>query len=807
PGAPGGACAGAQPWASAAVAELIAASGAATTAPRLKSSTDRMMELLFSENARGALLPPAKRRELQAAYDAAHTSLYALQLRGTEAAADRIGGSLGLTSRRYAGRLGGVALSRGSGPAAPASPDGDAANYGAFAETMIQHRIAGLRRRWTSFYSRWVYTRDFIGKPAVADPTGLAADLTVLGMSGEFDAVGLGTYSHGQVFADSRRIFENHFGTLARDVEAREALEGLLRRVYDWNPDHIPTRFALAMTKHLEKAAALTEKGAVAYFKQAAPTDDKSAARSFRERDQEEVLRDFVAVMDETLREEATLGVPKRPILGVVLTGSYALLSARPGSDFDINLITADGGTQGAKAFMARVKTRWKARGRREEINVYPIALTPSAGLISRVHRGPHLVIAPDAGFLESPLAEEGRPAVEQGLFERPAPAGGGLRARLEPSARALMRGYESEPQAAKLVAHFPGLASRGFYRDAGRDLWDSGVPEVQDLYRRAAGALGLAGPERLFLTAENLPQDRARKSAFIAASFLTYNAALAAKLAHEADQGKTPIAFSAYSGESLGVLTAAVAAGAVSIEDGVKIAAFLLEAIDRVQNAESGEPQQVLTVENYFFNDILRKARERFGDFEVDVYRVVSDRRVKVYVPREARAKFDRMMTEMASPSEVTEEGGPTKEVFHSPKLSGVRAELARYLADAGVRFAPPRRPLVSNNGTGSIDTAQGVRDAILAMVDEPMESATTVDEIQALKPRPDLIVGLGLGGKSQEFFSNNTVFSVSFDGSGESFSALQRRLPRKHYYWSNPDTETYEIPSRPYNSALDDL
>ena len=124
-----------------------------------------------------------------------------------------------------------------------------------------------------------------------------------------------------------------------------------------------------------------------------------------------------------------------------------------------------------------------------------------------------------------------------------------------------------------QLAGFFPGLGSRAFYQDLGRGLLDSGVPEVTGIYEEAARALGFpASRERLVMDAGNLPAGRLAAQGFIGAALLVHSLAVEAHLRAGAADGEVPLRFVAYTGESFGIITAAVAAGALSVGDGVKL-------------------------------------------------------------------------------------------------------------------------------------------------------------------------------------------------------------------------------------------
>lgn len=766
-----------------------------TTPSRLEEAA---VNVFGSINGKGLLLTEPKRLGLYASYDEARSVLHAAGLRGIETAVAGLAEEAGLNGKTYSNRLGGV-LVTGKAPVSGAAPATrrlrklrDRARYALLSVRKLGWYYGSrVRWRWEGYRARWRLARRFY-EPVVADPASLEADLAVLGMNGEHDILGLRGFSHRAAFDDARAAFERHFGSIAKDADTLEAFDALLEQTLRWLPDHYPVVFAMRIAEHLRKAALLPAPKVKVYFRRVASPDDKAVEEKFRDELQGPVLRDFLSAADRTLREEPAGEDSASRVVGVVLTGSFARLAARSDSDFDVYLVTADGSMRRAGAFMDRLRKRWGELGRTQEIYPFKFALSPSEGLIQRVHKGPHVLIAPDPAALGIEAGGGGIYEADEGVFDsgrsRPARFKGALRLVLgavlrfheawRPAAR------ERAPPPSKVVAYLPGLESRGAYKDAGSDLWDLGIPEVREVYRRAAEGLGYMrdgrpDPARLFFTPENIPGDPDEKAAFIAAAFLTHNAALAAHMEHAGGRGGTPVSIRAYAGDSLGVLTAAVASGAISVADGTRIARFLLRALRRAQDA-APEPHHVLTLEGYNLTKVIPAARRRFGE-GFEVYKVqsgVARHRVKVNLAAGVKDEFDTWLAENGPWVRVSEAGRATRSIFHSATLRGVRDELAAFLDESGIRFRAPRAPLVANNGPGSAETAEEVREALLAMVDEPMESSKMIHAVDRLKA--DLVVELGRGEAGETLFSRNFIRTpwTTFSGDRESVRRTSERL-----------------------------
>ncbi|ROP34959.1 malonyl CoA-acyl carrier protein transacylase [Saccharothrix texasensis] len=331
-----------------------------------------------------------------------------------------------------------------------------------------------------------------------------------------------------------------------------------------------------------------------------------------------------------------------------------------------------------------------------------------------------------------------------------------------------------------QVVGFFPGLGSRSFYRDLGRGLLDSGIPEVVDVYEQGARALGLPGPEALLLVPGNVPGDRLAAQGFIGAAFLAHGLALDTHLRVTAANAGVPLRIAGYTGESFGIITAAVAAGALSVADGTRLAhAFtplLLTAADGAGDdspaAEPAaylpeslrgrplvtEPHHVVGLrgEPAALAALLAAVARTFPTSDVEVHKLYSHRQTNVYVRAGAKDAFDRFAGGFPAVA-VEELKPPTTFLAHAERMTAARHAFERFMTDQGVVFRKPHAPVVSNNNSGLLTTAAEVRNGVLAIVDEVMASRATAETLDAL--RPDAIVELGLGGKSVRLLVDNDL------------------------------------------------
>ncbi|MCX5700457.1 MAG: hypothetical protein NTZ63_02810 [Candidatus Omnitrophica bacterium] len=336
-----------------------------------------------------------------------------------------------------------------------------------------------------------------------------------------------------------------------------------------------------------------------------------------------------------------------------------------------------------------------------------------------------------------------------------------------------------------QVVGFFPGLGSASDYRDLGSKLYDTGIPEVQRIYNEAARALGYIkngkpDSSRLFFKAENMPQDKTAKMGFISAAFLVHNLALHAYLKHLARENSNPINFTAYTGESLGILTAAVASGSLSVADGVKIAQYFIPRIIETANEVVDQEHHVIGISADNINQILRELTQEFGaDFEVHKYfSGYPESQVNVFVSAKRAADFYRVMSRKYPQATVKELKPPTTFLAHSSKVKSAREDLVKFIRQNRILFQQPLTPVVSNNNSGILTSSDDIRQAVLGIIDEPMHSQETSRLVDTLGA--DLVVEVGLGGKSESLLSQNRVRTPATSFTGNDNVLLLSALTR---------------------------
>ncbi|MCC3767041.1 ACP S-malonyltransferase [Streptomyces sp. UNOC14_S4] len=353
-----------------------------------------------------------------------------------------------------------------------------------------------------------------------------------------------------------------------------------------------------------------------------------------------------------------------------------------------------------------------------------------------------------------------------------------------------------------RAAGFFPGLGSRASYQGLGAFLLDSGVPGVTAVYREAARALGFPHrPDLLLTAAENLPEGKMERQGFIGVSLLVHSLALDAYLRDRAERNGTPLGFVAYTGESFGILTAAVASGSLSVADGVKIAQAFTPLMLLAAGAQStdetfarniacylpasvrhtplvAEPFHVVAVKAPNGDDLaaaLDRIHAAYPVTDVELHKTYSPVQANVYVRTGVKDGFDRFVAGL--PQVTTRElKDPTVFLAHSARMRPARQALDRFLDINHIRFEEPRVPVVSNHDRSLLTTAADVRQGILAMTDQVMASRDTCETLNSLDA--DMVLELGVGNKSVQLLRDNDIAApvMAYTGSRADTDRLLR-------------------------------
>lgn len=313
-------------------------------------------------------------------------------------------------------------------------------------------------------------------------------------------------------------------------------------------------------------------------------------------------------------------------------------------------------------------------------------------------------------------------------------------------------------------VAMFPSVWAIDSYRAEGDSLWRSRAPGVQSLYREAAVALNIRdekgdpNPQALWFSPENIPDYSDRQNGKIYVLFLLHNLCLD-QLYRE--QKKSDI--TAYSGISLGMLTASIASGALSLRDGLLLANFLLPCSNRFYENEFHTPYTGLVVQTKHPEQLTHEIEEYFDStYEAHTRqdRVVPDK-VDIRVPSDRYEDFLQWLSSRYSESQVIQCKHGLVIQAHSRMLQPVVPLIERFIQEHNIQFQDPHTPIIANHEKSLLLTAQDVKTAIMAIITDPVHAIGTFDMIRELSPLG--VIEFGLGGTSR-LFADSDSFDLPF-------------------------------------------
>ncbi|KAI1317571.1 hypothetical protein F5Y16DRAFT_392631 [Xylariaceae sp. FL0255] len=346
-------------------------------------------------------------------------------------------------------------------------------------------------------------------------------------------------------------------------------------------------------------------------------------------------------------------------------------------------------------------------------------------------------------------------------------------------------------------VGFFPGLGSRSAFRTLECDLSLSDAPDIRDAYTQGAAALGLEA-KQIVLTPANLPEDRIERQAFLGAALLVHGIVLQRHLDSEAARAGTQIRFAAFTGESFGIITAAVAAGALSIADGTKLAyalaPFILVGAEGAQGlsplqariasvlAQSGVMQPLVAEPAHVVGlsgrpDALQKAlatlKDTYSAQDVELHKVYAEHQVNLYVRMGIRESFGLFMANFPELS-LQELKEPTAFMAHAARMAPVREAFACMMDEEGINFHDAHTPLICNHKAAIVQGAADIREAVLAVIDRVMQSRWTAKGCEHVGA--NLVLELGQGDKSIRLLNDNglTLPAMGYTGALHSTEAL---------------------------------
>jgi len=279
----------------------------------------------------------------------------------------------------------------------------------------------------------------------------------------------------------------------------------------------------------------------------------------------------------------------------------------------------------------------------------------------------------------------------------------------------------------------FPGQGAQTV--GMGRAAYDRSAA-ARAVFARADRALGLPlsrlcfeGPE------DDLRQTRHQQPAILACS-------LALLAARQEQAG--PFAATVATGHSLGLYSALVAAGSLTLEEALRLVARRGELMQRAADRVPGGMAAVLGADDATVEAVCAEA-SRDGGEGMDVVVAANYNAPEQVVISGARAPLERAMV-------LLRERGARKVVplavagaFHSPLMRPAAEELRPALDAAPI--ADPAYPVIANSAPALLRTAEAIRAELAMQVLAPVRWTAAVRAIAAAPDAPEAFVDCGPG------------------------------------------------------------
>jgi len=274
----------------------------------------------------------------------------------------------------------------------------------------------------------------------------------------------------------------------------------------------------------------------------------------------------------------------------------------------------------------------------------------------------------------------------------------------------------------------FPGQGAQ--FIGMGKDLYE-GSEEAKAMFEKANEILGFRITDIMFAgEAEELKQTKVTQPAIFLHSVIL------AKVLGESFQPDM------VAGHSLGELSALVAAGAMTFEDGLRLVSARALAMQKACEAEPSTMAAILSLEDKVVEDICEAIDGVVvpANYNCPGQLVISGSVVAI---NEACEKLTEAGARRAI---VLPVGG----AFHSPLMEPARAELAEAIANTTI--VSPNCPIYQNVTASGVTDAEEIKTNLIAQLTAPVKWTQTMT--QMIADGADAVIEVGPGKVLQGLF-----------------------------------------------------
>ncbi|MDX6769743.1 MAG: hypothetical protein SF051_09445, partial [Elusimicrobiota bacterium] len=254
----------------------------------------------------------------------------------------------------------------------------------------------------TNVANKWRAHRVALSKARAQGPVSVSrqreffAAMRTTGMSGHFYVLGGSALEDAEVVVDMRAAFERFFDHPAVGDEARASFEAFMARASVYNTERRSHTYLYKTIRDAMIKASLLKPEALAPFFDGLLLEEMTReTEAFQSQGEQKRVADaFRAALLQVLDEEDPRD--KSRVVAAVVLGSFASGAAGPRSDFDVEVITANGSDRRVKAFSDRIVAAWTAAGLHatNPVSVHDHAARPSRAYLDLVHSADYFIVA-----------------------------------------------------------------------------------------------------------------------------------------------------------------------------------------------------------------------------------------------------------------------------------------------------------------------------------------------------------------------------------------------------------------------------